>query len=518
MQLDGTNVGSDVGGIRMETGSFDITVRGMAIINYTVGITGGSGSSSGFVITACHIGVRADGTTAAGNEIGVAISGSNHIIGGTGSDDGNIISGNNFAGVSPGNNNTIQGNFIGTNPSGKDLGNGKQGINLGSVGGNLVGGTASGAGNVIAYNGGDGVTLFKRPSNTIRQNQIFANDGLGIDLANDGPTANDGGDGDDGTNELQNFPEIQNADYDASANEVIVTYQVPSDPNSTGSGPSAYDLMIDFYRAETSTLDAEGEVYLGSDTYTTSDYNTSTTGPDPKTITFTPAKPVSDTDSIVATATDANGNTSEFSAQSKQLPVELASFNGTATEGSARLTWQTASETGNAGFEVQRRVKDASAGARQKENEGWTEVGYVESKASGGTTTETQSYSFLAKDLPVGTHQFRLRQVDLDGSSTFMGPVAVDIRMQEAVSLKAPAPNPARGTATVAFAVKERVETRIRLYTSLGQQVATVYEGTPQAGERQTVRIDAGGLPSGTYFLRLRADGQTRTQRLTVVR
>lgn len=189
------------------------------------------------------------------------------------------------------------------------------------------------------------------------------------------------------------------------------------------------------------------------------------------------------------------------------LPVEIARFEATATERGARLTWQTASETNNAGFEVQ----------RQKEN-GWTKIGYVQSKAPGGSATETQSYDFAATGLPVGTHQFRLKQVDLDGSSTIIDPVSVSIDMQEAVKLEAPAPNPTSGTATFSFAVKEQAETRIRLYNILGQKVATAYKGIPQAGEEQRAQIDVSSLSSGTYFLRLSADGQTQIRRLTVVR
>ncbi|MFB6230911.1 MAG: T9SS type A sorting domain-containing protein [Salinibacter sp.] len=156
------------------------------------------------------------------------------------------------------------------------------------------------------------------------------------------------------------------------------------------------------------------------------------------------------------------------------------------------------SETGNEGFEVQ----------RQKER-GWAQVGYVESKAFGGTTTKTQSYEYVATGLSVGPHQFRLRQVDLDGSSSLTDPVTVDIQMQETVSLAPPAPNPGSATATLSFAVKKQTETIITLYNTLGQQVATVYEGTPQAEEAQTAQVDVSGLPGGTYFLRLRADGQT---------
>ena len=58
----------------------------------------------------------------------------------------------------------------------------------------------------------------------------------------------------------------------------------------------------------------------------------------------------------------------------------------------------------------------------------------------------------------------------------------------------------------------------LRLYDALGQEVATVYEGTPTAGESQTVQFETTDLASGTYFLRLRANGRSQTERLMVVR
>jgi len=205
-----------------------------------------------------------------------------------------------------------------------------------------------------------------------------------------------------------------------------------------------------------------------------------------------------------------------FASDTDPLPVELARFEATATDGGARLTWQTASEQNNAGFEVQRRVEDPSEA--DSETSAWTKVSYVESKAEGGTTTESMSYSYVAEDLPVGTHQFRLKQVDLAGTSTFTDPVSVAVDMQEALKLNAPVPNPVLGSATLSFAIKEQKETRITLYNTLGQQVATIYQGAPQAGERQTVQFDARALPSGTYFLRLQAGRRMKTERVTVVR
>lgn len=191
------------------------------------------------------------------------------------------------------------------------------------------------------------------------------------------------------------------------------------------------------------------------------------------------------------------------------LPVEMAGLSAEGSGNAAHLTWQTASETNNAGFEVQRKAGSGTD---------WQQVGFVESKAEGGTTTKTQSYSFAAKNLSVGTHQFRLKQVDLDGGSALTDPVAVNIQMQEAVALTAPTPNPVSQSATLSFAVKERAKTTLQLYNSLGQQVATLYEGTPQAGEQQSARLDAARLPSGAYFLRLQAGDSATTRQITVVK
>lgn len=192
------------------------------------------------------------------------------------------------------------------------------------------------------------------------------------------------------------------------------------------------------------------------------------------------------------------------------LPVELTSFEATrAGERAVRLTWATASETNNAGFRVEHRGPESDV---------WTELGFVDSKTSGGTTTEAQSYRYAVEDLAVGTHTFRLTQVDLSGATHRHDPVMIELQMQEALRLSAPAPNPVSGTATLRFAVKEQVETRVALYNTLGRRVRTLYRGTPTAGEGQRLRLETARLASGVYLVRVQARGHSKTQRLTVVR
>jgi hypothetical protein len=197
---------------------------------------------------------------------------------------------------------------------------------------------------------------------------------------------------------------------------------------------------------------------------------------------------------------------------SNPLPVELAQFTVRRDEETALVQWRTATETNNAGFEVQHRGPGA---------EDYAEAGYVESKADGGTTTQPTSYRYEVTDLNPGTHQFRLRQVDTDGTAHLSEPVSLTVGMEQSLRLTGPSPNPVRTSTQIRFGVQGSAPATVELYNVLGQRVATLYDGTPAPGEMQTVRLgsqELAGVPSGVYFVRLDADGASRTRRLTVVR
>jgi putative ubiquitin-RnfH superfamily antitoxin RatB of RatAB toxin-antitoxin module len=197
-----------------------------------------------------------------------------------------------------------------------------------------------------------------------------------------------------------------------------------------------------------------------------------------------------------------------YESDGSRLPVELAGFEATVDEGTVRLTWQTASETGNARFEVQRR-------ADAKRGEGaWTAVGSVEGS---GTTTEAQRYQFADEDLPYEANQldYRLRQIDLDGSTQFSKTVTVERSVGE-VELLGTYPNPVQSRVTVRYAVPERQEVTIQLHDMLGRKVRTLVRSEKTG--RHKHRVDVENLASGVYFLRLQAEGKMRTQKLTLVR
>ncbi|MEO1076172.1 MAG: discoidin domain-containing protein [Bacteroidota bacterium] len=86
------------------------------------------------------------------------------------------------------------------------------------------------------------------------------------------------------------------------------------------------------------------------------------------------------------------------------------------------------------------------------------------------------------------------------------------------LTLDTPYPNPATGTATVRFTAATTAPVLVELYDTLGRQVRTLYDATPNAGESVTVALDTDALAGGVYVLRATDAQSTVATRITVVR
>jgi hypothetical protein len=188
------------------------------------------------------------------------------------------------------------------------------------------------------------------------------------------------------------------------------------------------------------------------------------------------------------------------------LPVELAAFDATLNDEGVLLQWTTASETNNAGFEVQMRRGPDGAFAAQ---------GFVDGH---GTTTEAQTYRFRVDDLSPGPYAFRLKQIDVDGTAELSPVVAVTMAMKEAFLLSEAAPNPFRGEAWLTLQVREAQSVRAELYDVLGRRVATLHEGVLDAGREHRLSLDGRGLSSGLYLVRVAGERFAETRRVVVAR
>jgi hypothetical protein len=190
------------------------------------------------------------------------------------------------------------------------------------------------------------------------------------------------------------------------------------------------------------------------------------------------------------------------------IPVELTGFTATLDGDKALLRWQTASETDNAGFEVQYRAP----GSGDDRPVHFKRLGFVE---GAGTTGKPRGYRFRTNRLGVGTHAFRLRQVDLDGTSVLTESVEVRVQMKERYALRA-YPNPTMGPATVQVALREGGPMQVTVYDLLGRQVARLFDGDLPAGEVKRIVVDTKRLASGLYVVRLRGAGVSASERLVV--
>jgi hypothetical protein len=203
-----------------------------------------------------------------------------------------------------------------------------------------------------------------------------------------------------------------------------------------------------------------------------------------------------------------NNGIAAFTTTAAPLPVELSGFSAEQIRsGAVQLTWTTVSETNNAGFRIQHQQGDAD----------WADLGYVESKAEGGTTTEAQVYRFAVEDLSPGTHRFRLKQQDLDGGETVSETVEVSVIPEGAIAIQGVAPNPVRGLGTLRFTARESGTVSVALYDALGRKVKMLHEGRVSGGQPKQVTVDATTLSSGVYFLRVKGDDFSKTRRVTVM-
>ena len=305
IELDGSAAGDSASGLELNGSSAsNSVVRGLIINDF--GVWGILGQATGIEIEGNFIGTDPSGTQAQGNHGGVVVGGSNY-IGGTLPEARNLISGNDGVGMRiTGSGNKIQGNLIGKRKKGViPLGNDVHGVLIDFGGsGNTVGGTASGAANVIAHNGLDGVNVDSGTGNRILSNSIYNNGELGIDLVGGtedpppvvGITLNDFKDLDAGPNGLQNYPWLNEAKHNPDGTTTI--------KGTLNSRPEK-NYTIQFFSSDIGDPDGfgEGQVFLGQKKVETNKNGNAS-------FTITTTLPEVD-DRISATATGGSG-TSEF--------------------------------------------------------------------------------------------------------------------------------------------------------------------------------------------------------------
>ncbi len=294
----------------------------------------------------------------------------------------------------------------------------------------------------------------------IRRNR-FTGATLGIDLMRTGATPNDPGDADERDNRTINTPVLLGALLDATTGTLDVTLRLETPPAA-----ARFPLDVDVYAADASGLN--GETWIGAATVTEAEWPAGA-AMYTRIARFTGIAPeLFGGGQLIATTTDADGNTSEFSnVQTSLLPVELAALTAVADGGAVWLRWTTASETNSAGFGVEVRPEGGV----------WTERAFV---AGQGTTAEAHAYGTRIAPLAPGRYALRLHQVDLDGTVRYAGQVEAEVGATAPLALTV-APNPARA-GRVMVRVEAAQHLRVAVYDALGREVMRLQDGRVEAG------------------------------------
>ncbi len=240
-----------------------------------------------------------------------------------------------------------------------------------------------------------------------------------LDECSSEPLPNDPEDADSGGNNLQNYPEFTSAVINTSGN-LILQYKVDSDPANSNYGGNG--LYIEFFKADENL---QGETYISSTYYTADDYLNGAPGIATFDAGNAASLGINPGDKIIATATDNDGNTSEFTGTNIGIVgnptlVKLERFTANGYGNQVLLRWQTGFEADNLGFKIYR-------------EEDGTRTLITRQLIAGSALTDGPGTSLLSghvyywADTPPAGKSIRywLEDIDLNGKSTMNGPYAI---------------------------------------------------------------------------------------------
>ncbi len=180
------------------------------------------------------------------------------------------------------------------------------------------------------------------------------------------------------------------------------------------------------------------------------------------------------------------------------LPVELTNFEVTQEDQNTLLSWTTASEKNNAGFEIQ----------KSKDGGDWQKIGFVEGN---GTTDELSKYHYRDSNPFPGINYYRLKQIDFDGESSFSDVEAIEFsRIKDQVNIY---PNPSTSNVNIQLDNPLKQIMEITLYDNLGQEFwkSGIIEG--ESSWNKSFEIDK----KGTYFISVMIGKELYVDRIIIL-
>ena len=181
------------------------------------------------------------------------------------------------------------------------------------------------------------------------------------------------------------------------------------------------------------------------------------------------------------------------------LPVELTTFVATATSDNIQLNWTTATEIDNYGFEI---LRQACLPEGKAQNDRWSLLGFVEGH---GNSNSPKEYSFVDESVFPGFYQYRLKQIDTDGSFAYSEIIEIQFGVVPTkYVLEQNYPNPFNPTTVISYSIPTASNVTARVYDVLGNLIITLVNQNQEAGNYK-INFSAGELSNGIYFYKIQA-------------
>jgi len=208
---------------------------------------------------------------------------------------------------------------------------------------------------------------------------------------------------------------------------------------------------------------------------------------------------------------DVHGNQGIPSGELNAIPlsITLSSFSATASRLSVELSWTTTTETNSYGYEIQRSMANIPGST-------WQDVGFV---AGAGNSNSPKSYSYADINLAATNYNYRLKQIDRSGNFSYSQSIEVEVGVAPKVfELSQNFPNPFNPATNIQFTVPTDGRATLKVFNTLGQEVATLFNENATAGIYHQVQFNASNLASGIYFSQLEFAGNVQIKKMLLLK
>ena len=188
------------------------------------------------------------------------------------------------------------------------------------------------------------------------------------------------------------------------------------------------------------------------------------------------------------------------------LPVEVNSFTISTTPTSIILSWETATEVNNYGFEIQR----ASASPSKI----WEKISFVQGY---GNSNSPKYYSFIDTTIASGSYQYRLKQIDADGHFEYSFINEIYFNKVTDFTLSQNYPNPFNPTTTIQYQIKGRGHVNLKVFDLLGREVALLVNEMKEPGVYD-IKFDGSKLGSGIYIYRINTNSFSASRKFVLLK